>query len=513
SSSAPPPVSRVVTATVRPSIIRGPRIITSVPRSGAARLLPSTGSAQAQPRMVTMRPGVGQQMQAIRQGTMTMLPGGGKIVVRTLSPSSSLVSQRPIVQQRQITVQTTPSSPPPTTVVFTPTTNPVKTSTPIVVTRTPATFSRPLATTVRSIGPPKFAQPQQKPALAKILPSTTAAATSGAATTVEQHPGEQLVTVHRRQPVQAQVPKVVVERKPPAKKTLVQQVRKPSSAKALVTSPTVPVAPVAPIQSKPIDEAASAVEKLLQEPELPQPKLGKRPLTKKQKSMRKTDLIKTSTRSRRKGTDLQIDYNEDRMGALTGADSESDSQEESPPSEELGSPEQPDDETDGGQSTQDDIPVAVVEVFLSQDEVKLREVHSPTKQDLADMSHQPQQQALQQQHSDADQQQAADIHDGQDGTPSTGAVIGGQGAPEGFFTTEEGFVTNEVPAMVVETVVTSVATGMSSKGCGGLISSNDNAFAKALMSSDEALLVRKKSTVTVAGGSVNKRKSNPMSRD
>ncbi|XP_022658374.1 uncharacterized protein LOC111249152 isoform X2 [Varroa destructor] len=526
-------VPRVVTAAIRPSIIRGPRIITSISRPGAPRLLAPTGStAQGQARLITMRPTISQagSVQTLRQGTVTMLPTGGKLVVRTVSPSGSLVPPRPVVQQRQITVQATPSPPPPTTIVFTPGANAAKSSTPILVTRSPTIFTRPLATTVRSIGPPKFAQPQaQKPALEKLLPSSTTTSTSNTATVAaDQHPAvQQLVTVHRKQPIQAQLPKATVERKqPPPKKPLVQQMRKPVSAKILA-SPTVsvPVVSVAPIQSKAVDEATSAVEKLLQEPELPQPKLSKKPLTKKQKSMRKTDLIKTSTRSRRRGTDLQIDYNEDRMGAIAGADSETDSQEESPPSEELGSPDQPDDGESGvGQAPQDDIPVAVVEVFLSQNEVKLREVHSPTKQDLADISNQQQQQqqAQQQPTDGTSQTQAAEDHSVQPHHPqqATSTITGGQDAPEGFFTTEEGFVTGEVPTMLETIASANMATGGPSKvACGGLISSNDNAFAKALMSSDEALMARKKSVTNFASGassssgSSSKRKSNPMSRD
>lgn len=186
------------------------------------------------------------------------------------------------------------------------------------------------------------------------------------------------------------------------------------------------------------------------------------------------------------------------------SDSESDSQEESPPSEELGSPEQVDEAA--AQPAADDIPVAVVEVFLSQDEVKLREVHSPTKQDLTDLSAQ----ARQTEEVPAQQIVPTSAHLGSDQGTAATVVPGGQDAPDGFYTTEDGFVTGEVPTL--EGVVAGGAA--SNKGAfAGLVSSSDNAFAKALMSSDEALVARKKVVTSPAAGNVSKRKSNPMCRE
>lgn len=217
---------------IRPSIIRAPRIVTTMPGGVRPRLM-STFTSPSGARIVTVRPSIsGATMQTIR----TTVPGQpNKVFVRTVAP---------IIPQRHITVQATPSQP-------------------VVRTVTEPTGSRPVSAAMVIRSPPRI--------VVKPSEATAAAATKQTSTT--KRVAQQIVRpVERKAAPQ------------PAKKAAVQP-RK-----------VVNVAKVAPETVQP---TSSVMEKLLEEPQLP--KVGKKPLSKKQRSMRKTDLIKTSTRSRRRG--------------------------------------------------------------------------------------------------------------------------------------------------------------------------------------------------------------------
>ncbi|XP_018494783.1 nascent polypeptide-associated complex subunit alpha, muscle-specific form-like [Galendromus occidentalis] len=374
----------------------------------------------AQIRSIRLSPSMTSTPVQRSATTIISRPPAQRVLPSPIRPNKVFLrTVAPIIPQRHITVQATPSQP-------------------TVRSITEPAGSRPVSAAMVIRNPPK----------AVVKPSE-ATAKKPQTTTVRRVTQQIVKPVERKTAAAAAAPPPPP---PPAKKAAVQP-RK--------------VINVARVTPETVQPTSSMMDKLLEEPRLP--KVGKKPLSKKQRSMRKTDLIKTSTRSRRRGTDLQINYNEDRLSKIT--DEDSDSQEEVPTStDELGSPEDiQQSEQNDGQEPQDDIPVAVVEVFLSQDEVKLREVHSPTKQDLVDLNRQPVEQPME-------------------------VALGGQGAPEGFFTSEEG---------LVETVDVPFEGASIEAMKAGLVSTNDNAFAKSLMLGDDALLRRK----------ISKRKSNPLAKE